>query len=208
LLYGPKRYHKRIPKVLTLLDSSASALCSSLCLKQLLHLVLLKMLGENFLHSADLDMVLMVRALTQRPWSESRSDTHCELTWPRARPGHSSFETDADGTIASSLGVRAGVRLVDVGRCGTCSTTTVHWRSCARTQTFAAALEAQWVWDIAGRQGSELYEPTHGATAARPILSSRPQHTTMHLCRVCCLPMPSPAAPLALARCSFASRDK
>lgn len=37
--------------LLTLLDSKASALCSSFCLKQLVHLLLLKMLGENFLQS-------------------------------------------------------------------------------------------------------------------------------------------------------------
>lgn len=37
---------------LTLLHSRASALCSSFCLKQLLHLLLLNMLGANFLHSA------------------------------------------------------------------------------------------------------------------------------------------------------------
>lgn len=37
---------------LTLLHSRASALCSSFCLKQLLHLLLLNMFGANFLHSA------------------------------------------------------------------------------------------------------------------------------------------------------------
>ena len=37
---------------LTLLHSKASALCSSFCLKQLLHLLLLNMFGANFLHSA------------------------------------------------------------------------------------------------------------------------------------------------------------
>lgn len=37
---------------LTLLHSKASALCSSFCRKQLLHFVLLNMLGTNFLHSA------------------------------------------------------------------------------------------------------------------------------------------------------------
>lgn len=36
---------------LTRLLSKASALCSSFCLKQLVHLDLLNMLGENFLHS-------------------------------------------------------------------------------------------------------------------------------------------------------------
>lgn len=38
----------------TLLLSRASALCSSFCLKQFVHFVLLKMFGENFLHSPDL----------------------------------------------------------------------------------------------------------------------------------------------------------
>lgn len=41
-----------MPKKLTLLLSSASALCSSFCLKQLLHLLLLKIFGANFRHSA------------------------------------------------------------------------------------------------------------------------------------------------------------
>lgn len=39
--------------LLTRLLSSASAQCSSFCLKQFVHLVLLKMLGENFLHSPE-----------------------------------------------------------------------------------------------------------------------------------------------------------
>lgn len=46
---GRQRVHQA---KLTLLHSRASALCSSFCLKQLLHLLLLNMFGANFLHSA------------------------------------------------------------------------------------------------------------------------------------------------------------
>lgn len=42
---------------LTRLDSKASALCSSFCRKQLVHLLLLKMFGANFLQSDRPDMI-------------------------------------------------------------------------------------------------------------------------------------------------------
>lgn len=58
---------------LTLLLSRASALCSSFCLKQLVHLLLLKMLGANFLHSDRMSAMDMVSLGEQ---AHTFTDTH------------------------------------------------------------------------------------------------------------------------------------
>jgi hypothetical protein len=49
--------------LLTLLHSRASMLCSSICLKQLLHLFLLKIFDVNFLHSALIYLALQNKFL-------------------------------------------------------------------------------------------------------------------------------------------------